>query len=113
MSNSGLDIEFEGVLADLQGYTDAEVREMIERSSRIQDMTNHPGWPMFKDYLVALTASHQRRILGGYCGSMEEYRRETGFVDGLQAALNAPKTLAEQVELVRRRLDDNVESDET
>lgn len=90
--------EFEGVLPDLEGIEDKDLRELIERSAQIEALTSHPGWAYFKDYMIALTGSRQKRILGGYCQTMEEYRYESGYISGIQEALNAPNRLFEQIQ---------------
>lgn len=100
------DVLFEGLLEDLDGLEESELRDLIERTSQIVEMTNHRGWTYLQDYLVALTTKHQTRILGGYCRDIEAYRAETGYVKGLQAALEAPMKLQERIERMQQRYEE-------
>lgn len=102
------DAAFDGVLEDLEGLDEHEIRDLVERSSQIQQMTLHPGWGYLQDYLIALTTSHQKRILSGGCRSIEDYRAETGFVRGLQASLEAVDKLQQRIARLRDRFDDVV-----
>lgn len=98
------DVAFDNVLDDLEGMEEGELRDLIERTHQIRDMTSHPGWAFLQDYLVALTTKHQRRILSGYCRDIESYRAETGYVKGLQAALEAPDKLQDRIARLQERL---------
>lgn len=89
--------DFQGVKDDLEGMDEKGLRDQIERAHMIEQLSQHHGWPMFIDYLTALTTGLQERILTGRCGDIEEYRFLTGQVDGLLKAINAPKTLFERV----------------
>lgn len=105
---SQLDPRFDDVLEDLDGLEEHELRELIERAHQIELLTKHKGWGFLQDYLVALTTTHQRKILSGGCRNIEEYRVETGFVRGLQASLDAAEKLQSRIASMRQRYDDVV-----
>lgn len=82
---------------DLQGAEGEELRKLVERAYQIELLTQHPGWPLFRDWLIHLSTSSQNFILSGACKSLDEYREKTGFVKGLRAAMDAPGILLERV----------------
>lgn len=91
------DFELQDLRSDLEGTPDAELYAMIERAHQIELLTQHPGWPLFRDWLIHLSTSSQNFILSGACKSLDEYREKTGFVKGLRAAMDAPGILLERV----------------
>jgi hypothetical protein len=86
------------VLPDLQGFDDEAFRELLSRASLIAEMTQHRGWPIFCDYMIATTASLQRRLIEGYCQNQEEYRELVGQLKGIRSVLQAPDRLIETVQ---------------
>lgn len=101
--------EFQGVLDDLDGMSEGTLRAQIERAHMVAQLTEHPGWPLFCDYLIALTTTLQRKVLNGNCQSLEEYRFETGRVSGMREAIEAPERLMVRV----RRMQEQVEQANT
>jgi hypothetical protein len=96
---------FEDVREDLEGMEEAELRALVERAARIVELTEHPGWSFFVDYLMALTTGAQRRVLNGRLKTMEEYRYETGRIAGLREAIEAPQQLLNQVSARQRQVE--------
>jgi hypothetical protein len=90
---------------DLEGTASAELHQLIERAHQIELLTQHPGWPLFRDYLIGLSMSSQNYILSGACKNLDEYRDKTGFVKGLRAAMDAPSTLLERVSRMQAEAD--------
>jgi hypothetical protein len=88
------------VLPDLEGVEDKELRDLIERAHRVAQLTQHPGWPEFYDYLVSVSMSAQNRLCDGYVTSMEEYNRLVGKIEGIREAIFATDKLND---LVRRK----------
>jgi hypothetical protein len=74
-----------------------ELRDLIERNAQIQEMSLHPGWELLCDYVRAQMMAKQRSLLLGNADSLEEYREQVGWLQGVTAVLNAPQSLAEQV----------------
>jgi len=89
--------ELQDLRPDLEGTDDQHLHELIERASQIEALTMHPGWPLFRDYVIGLSVSTQRYVLNGNCKNIDEYREKTGYVKGLTAAIDAPETLAHQI----------------
>lgn len=102
-------VEFEGVLEDLEGLDERNIRDLIDRSGHIQELTRHPGWVYYQDYLVAITGTMQNLILSGACKNLEEYRKQTGYVQGVRAAIEAPERLQQRVLRIQQNLNDNGE----
>jgi len=105
------------LLPDLQGFDDEAFRELLSRASLIAELTQHRGWPVFCDYMVATTASMQTRLIEGYPRTMEEYRELVGQIKGIRSVLQAPDRLIEtiqnmheQVEAASQNGDDEVGS---
>jgi hypothetical protein len=90
-------VQFDGLRPDLDGNLDKELHALIERAHQIEMLTQHPGWPLFSDYIIGLTTSIQNLILSGGCKTLEEYRERTGYVRGLHAAVQAPSVLLRRV----------------
>jgi hypothetical protein len=95
--------EFEHLREDLDGLEEAELRQLIERSSLIEELTRHPGWRMYVDYLAALSLRMQDRVLKSYAKSFDEYRFETGKLAGLKTAIEAPERLQIQVAMAQHQ----------
>ena len=85
--------------------TEDEFRDLVERNAQIQEITERPGWPLLADYLRAQMEAKQRWVLLGDAKTMDEYKKVTGWLQGVTDALTAPNALAEQVERERRELE--------
>lgn len=93
------DLDFaEVVAAEFADFDDDRLRELIERVAQISEMTQHPGWSLYRDLVVAQTATKQRSILAGHL-TPDVYSRECGWVAGAIAALDAPARQANKLEL--------------
>lgn len=79
-----------------------ELRDLIERHSQIQELTQHPGWSLLGDYMRAQMEAKQRSLLLGNAKTIEDYRAQTGWIKGVSDVLDAPEALAEQVEREER-----------
>ena len=75
-----------------------ELRDLIERNALVQEMTRHPGWDLLADYMRAQMEAKQRSLLLGNADTIEDYRHQTGWLQGVTATLSAPEALAEQVQ---------------
>jgi hypothetical protein len=82
-----------------------ELRDLIERDAQVQEMTQHPGWALLQDYMRAQMEAKQRWLIIGNADTLEEYRRMTGWLQGVGDALSAPEALAAQVDRARREVD--------
>lgn len=91
---------------------DDELRELIERDSLVQEMTQHPGWELLCDYIRVKLAAEQRSLVLGNMKTFEEYQRRVGFAEGVVYALNAPAALADLVERARKEADQATEEQE-
>lgn len=97
--------ELSDLRADLDGTDDQALKELLERVAAIEQLTTHPGWPFFVDYLKALTAQTQRYVLDGACDDMASYKQRVGFVRGLTEAMNAPVVLNERIRRLQEARD--------
>jgi hypothetical protein len=95
--------QFDDMLPDLEGLEEQAARELLERAHQIAQLSQHPGWSVYCDYLVAQTISLQTRILDGRCTSFEDYKEKTGRVAGIRLALEAPNKLDEQIRVMREQ----------
>jgi hypothetical protein len=100
--------EFDGVLEDLEGLDERNIRDLIDRSGHIQNLTTHPGWIYYQDYLIAITGALQNVIISGSCKNLEDYRVKTGYLQGIRAAIEAPERLQQRV----LRIQENLTSDD-
>ena len=97
MGSSRLNDPFADLLPDLEGVEDKELRDLVERAHRIAQLTQHPGWQEFCDYLLSCSKTAQNRLCDGYVADMEEYKKLTGYLDGIREALYAGDKLAATV----------------
>jgi len=83
---------------------DETYRALVEQSHQLQELTRHPGWPVFQDYLLTVVqAPITRSIVNGGAKDFEEYKERTGFCKGITRALNVPDEVGEQVLHERER----------
>lgn len=99
--------ELRDLRPDMEGIEGAELHALVERAYQIELLTQHPGWPLFRDYLIALTKGSQNYILNGSCRTIEDYRDRTGFVKGLRAAMDAPSVLLDRVSRMQAEADES------
>lgn len=90
----------------MEGYSD-EVSDLIKRNAAVQEMAQHPGWPLLEDYIRAQLGAKQNYLLMGNVDSMEEYTKITGWLAGVQAVLNAPLALDAQTERAKKEEEAN------
>lgn len=77
---------------------DQELRDLQELAYQLEELTRHPGWSVFKDFVVFSSggqASKQRYVLNGKCKDDKDYMFHTGWIAGSQFALDAPDRVAE------------------
>jgi len=95
--------DLEDLLPDLEGLDEQYERALLEKAHRIAQLSQHPGWAEYCDYLVRLTEGLQLRILEGKCRSFDEYKEMTGRVAGMRKAMKAPDELAAQVQALHEQ----------
>lgn len=101
--------QLEDLLPDLEGLEEQATRELLERAHQINQLTQHPGWAVFCDYLIALTTPVQVAVLEGKVRSEEDYRERVGFIRGVRTAMLAPDRLAGQVQAMHEQALDDME----
>ena len=82
---------------DLEGEEDQRLRELIERASVVEALSQHPGWPLYVDYLKALSATSQYYVINGNVATIEEYKERVGYLRGIRDAIEAPALLQQRV----------------
>lgn len=91
---------------------DQEYADLAERTQQLHELTETPGWAMFLDRAGAEIGKHQRIILGGHL-TEEEYRRETGWVQGATVILDLPgKAQYELEQAATERQEENERTEE-
>lgn len=83
--------------------TEDDFRDLLERNQLVQELTEHAGWPLFIDRAVHTIAEKQKRVLSGRI-TEEEYRADTGWLEGAQYVLTVPERLNGEVELARTQI---------
>jgi hypothetical protein len=97
--------ELDDLRPDLEGTSEQELHQLIERAHQIELLTQHPGWPLFRDYIMGLTVGTQTYVLNGSCKSFDEYAAKAGYVKGLTAAIDAPSVLLRRVAILQSERD--------
>ncbi len=78
--------------------TDDELAAVIEQSYQLNDLTNHPGWPILVDFVQSvILAPQKKKLLGGTISNFEEYKRWAGFCSGAERVLEAHQVVAKVV----------------
>ena len=85
--------------------TEEEARERIEVAFQLEQLTQHPGWPVLRDFVQSRAVAKQNRLLTGSITHIEEYKKEAGWLAGANDVLQAPET-AEKMALEARRMVD-------
>lgn len=62
--------------------------------SAVQDLTEHPGWPVLVDWLNLNMVPTKRAILNGSVRSHEDYLKQAYWLKGVTDAIQAPQALA-------------------
>lgn len=83
---------------------DDYLSDLVERLHQIEQLTAQPGWALLEDYLKAETVAHQNRLLSGRIDSLDEYKRLTGWLDGVFFYRLAAKRLRDQIAGERGRI---------
>jgi hypothetical protein len=99
---SGIFDETENSWAD----EDEALRDLIERQHLILAMQETQGWTLWRDYVAAVAAAYQNRLLKGRHADMLEYRYDAGVLEGIRIALGANETLQSKISAARRILDE-------
>lgn len=70
----------------------------------LEELTKHPGWPVFTDYLHTIMRGDKKAILNGFVDDHNAYKSITGKLIGIHTALDAPVVVRQMVndELERR-----------
>lgn len=85
---------------------DDDYRALIEQAHQVRELTKHPGWDVFVDYLRfggGGAARKQHDLVNGAAKDYVDYSRIVGWLDGVDYAINAPERLDAQTELERKR----------
>ncbi len=80
---------------------DDALRELLEREHLILEMQNTPGWELWRDYVAALAAGYQNRLLKGKHTDLIEYKYDAGVVEGIRICLGASEQLHQSVSALR------------
>lgn len=70
----------------------------------IRELTEHPGWVLFVDRARASMFPRQERLLNGAPKTLEDYRRETGWLEGADFVLKVPAHVEVEVEKARQQI---------
>lgn len=83
---------------------DETLRALQEQAHMLEELTKHPGWLVYQDYLHTIMDADKRRVLNGFIDDQLVYKQTTGKLSGIHAALDAPAVVRGMVnaELDRR-----------
>jgi len=90
---------------------DDYLRELLEREHLILEMQATEGWGLWRDYVSALAAGYQNRLLRGKHADLVEYKFDAGVVEGIRIALGASEQLHASVAAQRDLLAMNTLAD--
>lgn len=84
-----------------------QLRDYVERVHLLEQLTQHPGWPVLRDVVIAKTGARQNRLIRGQVEDFAHYKQMAGWVEGALAALDVPQTQLQQLAAARARLDEH------
>ena len=61
----------------------------MERAQHIADLQAHHGWRSLEAFVSEQADARRTQILSGGCVDIEEYRKHTGWLEGVLFVLNA------------------------
>jgi hypothetical protein len=97
-------------VTDELGYDDTRtdpddaLRELLERQHLILEMQGTVGWKLWADFLAALAAGYQNRLLRGRHKDLLDYKFDAGVCEGIRLALTASENLGSRVAAARLAL---------
>lgn len=82
-------------------------RALQEQSHHLLELTKHPGWEVFVDYLRFAPdggAVRQNQLVNGGAKDFNDYSLRVGWLKGVQYAIDAPSSVQQKVlaEVARR-----------
>ena len=77
-----------------------DVRALREQAHQISELTKHPGWGVYTDYLEwQVMAPLKKQVLNDSgVTSLEDYKKLAGFLAGVHRALDVPAEVVRLVE---------------
>lgn len=77
---------------------DSDFRDLIERSSLIREMADHPGWTLLADRAKANMFPRQKALIQGQTKDWEDYVRQTAWMEGASFILDLPTVVQNELE---------------
>ena len=69
--------------------TGDEARRVVEQAQHLRDLQSHHGWRSLIAYVEEHANARRQTILGGGCKDIDEYRKQTGWLEGAKFVLEA------------------------
>ena len=66
-----------------------EARRVVEVAHQLDQLVRRPEWRYLVEFAADQVNAKRRAILSGAAKSFEEYRRETGWIEGASFVLEA------------------------
>lgn len=77
--------------------TEAELRDLQERVSLVNEMAQTPGWQMLLDRARHTMVLMQTRMIQGRYKDWDEYRNDVAYTDGVEFMMTLPKRLNDEL----------------
>lgn len=78
-----------------------EARAIVERAHLINDLATHNSWSVLVNYVNETARAKQHIVVNGGCKDIEDYRRQTGWLEGVAFVLDAANRTEEQARQAR------------
>lgn len=69
--------------------SEEDLRQLVEQAHQIRELTKHPGWVVYEDWLKHRILGEQRSLLAGNVTDIQEYKLRAGLIRGVTMALTA------------------------
>jgi hypothetical protein len=69
--------------------SEEDLRDLIEQAHQIRELTKHPGWAVYTDWLIHRMRGEQEALLRGNISDIQDYKLKAGTVRGVSMALSA------------------------
>lgn len=78
--------------------TEAELRDLKDRTAQIEALTKQPGWPLLMDRITAKLHKDQTYLIRGNAKSYDEYQKICSWMDGATYVMQAPYYVQTELE---------------
>jgi len=81
-----------------------EARRVVEQAQHIRDLHSHHGWKSLVEYVSKNANDKRKAVLSGACSDIGDYRKQTGWLEGVEFVLDAAEKIEASARMARNVL---------